>query len=775
MVEIINHGVYLIRGRLFTEAGLTAAAINQRLQQEGLPPVAEEALAPGQAGTGTIAYQILTAHNISKDPQHLKLKFDALASHDITYVGIIQTAKASGLREFPLPYVLTNCHNSLCMVGGTINEDDHVFGLSAARKYGGYFVPAHQAVIHQFMREMFAGGGRMILGSDSHTRYGPLGTIGIGEGGPELVKQLLGRTYDLAYPPVIAVYLEGKPAWGVGPQDVALALIKAVFKNGFVKNKVLEFIGPGVANLSVDYRNGIDVMTTETTCLSSIWQTDEQVAEYYRIHGRPEAYRRLEPAAVTYYDGLIRLDLSTVEPMIALPFHPSNAYTIRELKENAGDILAAVDGETKKLYPQPDVKLNLTGKIRNGQIHVDQGVVAGCAGGTFENLWTMAALIGENAIGNGEFALSLYPASQPIYLELIRKGAAAKLLQSGATIRTAFCGPCFGAGDIPANGMLSIRHTTRNFPNREGSKPREGQLAAVALMDARSIAATAVRGGVLTAATELEPCPVPPVSYDFDRAVYRHRVYAGFGKANPDVELKYGPNIADWPEMISLPEALILKLAAVITDPVTTTDELIPSGETSSYRSNPLKLAEFTLSRKEPAYVPRAKAVARLEAERRAWTTGQKLSPELEELMGAVARLSGKKVEELMAEAGVGSVIFAVKPGDGSAREQAASCQKVLGGWANLAIEYATKRYRSNVINWGMIPFTIDPADQEKLAVDGVLYIPGIRAALQAGAEEVQAYLLPGGTTLRLKMENLSSTEREIILAGSLINYYRQA
>lgn len=775
VVKIISEeGVYLIRNRLFTEPGLTAVEINRRLQQEGLEPVTAEALAPRKAKTGTIAYQILSAHNTSADPRYLKLKFDALASHDITYVGIIQTAKASGLKEFPLPYVLTNCHNSLCMVGGTINEDDHVFGLSAARKYGGYFVPAHQAVIHQFMREMFAGGGRMILGSDSHTRYGPLGTMGIGEGGPELVKQLLGRTYDLAYPPVVAVYLEGKPNWGVGPQDVALALIKAVFKSGFVKNKVLEFIGPGVANLSVDYRNGIDVMTTETTCLSSIWQTDEQVAAYLRVHGRPEAYRRLEPATVTYYDGLIRIDLSTIEPMIALPFHPSNAYSIRELKENAGDILAAVDAETKKLYPQPDVKLSLTGKIRSGQIHVDQGVVAGCAGGTFENLWTMAELIGENAIGNDEFALSIYPASQPVNLELVKKGAAAKLLQSGATLRTAFCGPCFGAGDIPANGMLSIRHTTRNFPNREGSKPREGQLAAVALMDARSIAATAIRGGVLTAATELEPRPVTPVSYEFDRSVYQRRIYAGFGQADPKVELKYGPNIADWPEMIPLPDALILKLAAVITDPVTTTDELIPSGETSSYRSNPLKLAEFTLSRKDPAYVAKAKAIASLETERRAWTAGRKLSPELEELMAAVASLTGKTVEELMAVTGLGSAIFAVKPGDGSAREQAASCQKVLGGWANLAIEYATKRYRSNLINWGMIPFTIDPADQEKLVAGGVLYIPEIRAALQTGAEQVQAYLWPGGTPLRLKMENLSAAEREIILAGSLINYYRQ-
>ncbi|HHT48284.1 MAG TPA: hydratase [Firmicutes bacterium] len=773
MVKIISkNGAYLIRNRLFAEPGLTAAIVNQALRQEGMPPLSDEEFDPTQAKTGTMAYQVLTSHNTSGNPSSLKLKFDALASHDITYVGIIQTAKASGLEQFPLPYVLTNCHNSLCMVGGTINEDDHVFGLSAARKYGGYFVPAHQAVIHQFMREMFAGGNRMILGSDSHTRYGPLGTMGIGEGGPELVKQLLGRTYDLPYPEVVAVYLEGEPPWGVGPQDVALALIKAVFKSGFVKNKVLEFIGPGVANLSVDYRNGIDVMTTETTCLSSIWQTDEQVAEYLRIHGRPEAYRRLEPAAVTYYDGLIRINLNTIEPMIALPYHPSNAYSIREFKEHAGDILAAVDAETKKLYPQPDVKLDLTGKIRNGQICVDQGVVAGCAGGTFENIWTMAELIGENAIGRGEFALSIYPASQPVNLELIKKGAATKLLQSGATLRTAFCGPCFGAGDIPANGMLSIRHTTRNFPNREGSKPREGQLAAVALMDARSIAATALRGGVLTAATELEPRPIPPVSYDFDRSVYRRRIYAGFGQADPEANLKYGPNITDWPEMRALPNDLILKLAAVITDPVTTTDELIPSGETSSYRSNPLKLAEFTLSRKDPDYVPKAKAFARLEQERRAWTKGQDLSVELAQLMAAAAGVTGQTVEGLITETGLGSALFAVKPGDGSAREQAASCQKVLGGWANIAVEYATKRYRSNLINWGMIPFTIDPADQGRLVVDGLLYIPAIRTAIRSGAAQVQAYLLPEGLPLWLKIENLSPEERAIILAGSLINHY---
>ena len=767
-----GNGAYLIHNRLFTDPGLTVTAVNQRLQQEGLAPVPDDALDPKTAKTGTMAYEVLTAHNTSGDPGNLKLKFDAMASHDITYVGIIQTAKASGLKEFPLPYVLTNCHNSLCMVGGTINEDDHVFGLSAARKYGGIYVPAHQAVIHQFMRERFAGGGRMILGSDSHTRYGPLGTMGVGEGGPELVKQLLGKTYDIAYPEVIAVYLEGTPAWGVGPQDVALALIKAVFKAGYVKNKVLEFIGPGIANLSVDYRNGIDVMTTETTCLSSIWRTDEKVAAYLAQHGRPEDYQLLEPGEVSYYDGLITIDLSKIEPMIALPFHPSNAYSIRELKANTGDILAAVEAEGKRLYPQPEVEFNLTGKIKDGQIRVDQGVVAGCAGGTFENLWTMAALLEAAEIGTGEFALSLYPASQPINLELINKGAAAKLLQSGATMRTAFCGPCFGAGDIPANGMLSIRHTTRNFPNREGSKPRDGQLATVALMDARSIAATAQRGGELTAATELEVTPVSPVEYQFDRDVYRKRVYEGFKQADPSVDLKYGPNITDWPQMIPLTDGLILKLAAVITDPVTTTDELIPSGDTSSYRSNPLKLAEFTLSRKDPDYVPKAKAFACLEQERRGWADGKPLASELKELFRAAAAVTGETAEKIIGVTGLGSAIFAVKPGDGSAREQAASCQKVLGGWANIALEYATKRYRSNVINWGMIPFTIDPADQEKITPDAVLYIPQIGAAVRSGADQVQAYLLPKGTPVQLRLENLTAEERKIILAGSLINHY---
>jgi aconitate hydratase len=717
-----------------------------------------------------MTYRVLTAHNTSGDPENLKLKFDAMASHDITYVGIIQTAKASGLKEFPLPYVLTNCHNSLCMVGGTINEDDHVFGLSAARRYGGIYVPAHQGVIHQFMREKFAGGGRMILGSDSHTRYGPLGTMGVGEGGPELVKQLLGKTYDLAYPEVIAVYLEGTPAWGVGPQDVALAIIKAVFRDGYVKNKVLEFVGPGIDSLSVDYRNGIDVMTTETTCLSSIWRTDEKVAEYLALHGRPEDYQQLEPEAISYYNGLITVDLSKIEPMIALPFHPSNAYSIRELKANAGDILSAVEAEGKRLFP--GTEFNLCGKIKDGRIWVDQGVVAGCAGGTFENLWTMAALLDTAEIGSGEFALSLYPASQPINLELINQGAAAKLLQSGATLRTAFCGPCFGAGDIPANGMLSIRHTTRNFPNREGSKPRDGQLAAVALMDARSIAATARRGGVLTAATELEVRPVSSVAYHFHREIYRKRIYEGFKKADTSVNLKYGPNITDWPKMIPLPAGLILKLAAVIIDPVTTTDELIPSGETSSYRSNPLRLAEFTLSRKDPDYVPKAKAFARLEQERQAWRAGKPLTAELRELFCAVAALRGETAEQLISSTGLGSTIFAVKPGDGSAREQAASCQKVLGGWANIAVEYATKRYRSNVINWGMIPFTIDPADQRKISPDALLYLPEIGAAIRTGAEQVQAYLLPQGTLVQLKIENLSIEERKIILAGSLINYY---
>jgi aconitate hydratase len=777
MVEILGrNGVYLFKNQVIMEADstLTIDEINNKLQKQGLQPLNTEMINSDQAKTNTIAYRILNAHNTSGDQSQLKIKFDALASHDITYVGIVQTARASGLKEFPLPYVLTNCHNSLCMVGGTINEDDHVFGLSAARKYGGIYVPAHQAVIHQYMREMMSGCGRMILGSDSHTRYGPLGTMGIGEGGPELVKQLLGRTYDIAYPEVIAVYLEGTPKWGVGPQDVALALIKAVFKSGYVKNKVLEFVGPGVSNLTVDFRNGIDVMTTETTCLSSIWRTDEKVKEYFTIHGRPEVYSCLEQGEIAYYSGLVRVNLSKIEPMIALPFHPSNAYTIKELNENASEIMGMVEEERRKLFDNPKIEFNLKNKIVDGRLKMDQGVVAGCAGGSFGNIWEMTGIIGNKNIGNEEFAVSVYPASQPVNLELIRHGSAIKLLQSGVTIRTAFCGPCFGAGDIPANGTISARHTTRNFPNREGSKPADGQLASVALMDARSIAATAVNGGLLTAATELGGKPVSKVAYQFNQEVYENRVYKGYGKALPETELKFGPNITDWPEMIPLPENLLLKMVSVITDPVTTTDELIPSGDTSSYRSNPLKLAEFTLSRKDPGYVQRAKNVDQLEKERRSLTEGREMSADLFEVFGLLAKITGEEPEKLAEKTGLGSTIFAVKPGDGSAREQAASCQKVLGGWSNIAVEYATKRYRSNLINWGMLPFTIDPADQGKMVLNASIYIPGIREAVESGADQTTAYLLQSGEKqeLCLNLTDLSPGERAIILAGSLINFY---
>lgn len=782
MVELFKKGVYLVKGRVIQEeAGeATLAALNKQLSQAGLSPVALDDIDRDQARANTIAFQILNAHNQSKDWHNLQIKFDALASHDITYVGIIQTARASGLTEFPIPYVLTNCHNSLCAVGGTINEDDHVFGLSAAQKYGGIYVPAHQAVIHQYVREMLSGCGKMILGSDSHTRYGALGTMGIGEGGPELVKQLLKRTYDLAYPEIIAVYLEGKPHPGVGPQDVALALIKAVFNTGFVKNKVLEFVGPGIDGLSVDFRNGIDVMTTETTCLSSIWRTDETVRDYYRIHNRLSDYRQLEPGEIAYYDGMVKIDLSKVEPMIALPFHPSNAYTIEELNRNAVEILRHVEAEGQKQLDNPKLRLELSSKVVNGRLKVDQGVVAGCAGGTFENLCELTEILNGRSIGQGEFSLSVYPASQPIYMQLAANGVLTKLLATGATFRTAFCGPCFGAGDVPANNALSIRHTTRNFPNREGSKPTSGQLASVALMDARSIAATALNGGVLTAATELDPSVSTP-KYAFNASVYQNRVYQGWGKAKPNQELKFGPNISDWPSMIPLPENLLLKMVSVITDPVTTTDELIPSGETSSYRSNPLKLAEFTLSRKDPGYVERAKAIQAVEEERREIATGSKtpgvsgtsVEPAMMSLVKSGLAAEGD-LTRLAKETGLGSVIFAVKPGDGSAREQAASCQKVLGGWANIAVEYATKRYRSNLINWGMLPLTVPDLAAVNFQVGDYIYLPKIRRAVESGAEEVKAYVVNGDEAkeLKLTLADLSTDERSIILAGCLINYY---
>jgi aconitate hydratase len=778
MVTLVKRGIYLLKGQLvLEEAGpLALADVNNRLSRAGLAPLSEKNLDKERAREGTISFQILSSHNRSGDRHHLKLQFDALTSHDITFVGIIQTARASGLKEFPVPYVLTNCHNSLCAVGGTINADDHMFGLTAARKFGGIFVPPHQAVIHQYMREMIAAGGTMILGSDSHTRYGVLGTMGIGEGGGEVAKQLLKKTYDLAYPEVVAVYLEGSPVPGVGPQDVALAILRAVYEDGFVKNKVMEFVGPGVSSLSVDFRTGIDIMTTETTCLSSIWRTDEKVADFYRIHGRPEAYRRLEPGEISYYDGMLKVDLSRIEPMIALPFHPSNAWPISELNRHAREILRGVEANGKRQIENPNLELRLTDKLVNGRLKVEQGTVGGCAGGTFENIVVLAQLLDGKTIGNGEFALSVYPASQPVFLELAHNGSVEKLMIAGATIRTAFCGPCFGAGDTPANNALSIRHATRNFPNREGSVPAGGQLASVALMDTRSIAATAMNGGMLTPATEI-PIRETPVPYRFDRRIYDHRVYQGFGNAKPDEVLKLGPNIADWPPMQPLPENLLLKVASVIHDPVTTTDELIPSGETSSYRSNPMKLAEFTLSRKDPAYVGRAKAIQAVEAKRPKLSDSGGLDDELAKLFSQVFEKkpqNPKEIYEFSKHTGVGSVLFAMKPGDGSAREQAASCQKVLGGQANIAIEYATKRYRSNLINWGMLPFTIEPEARKILAVGDLIYIPGIRQAVKNGETEIRATLIQpeGRSPLVLKLKNVSKDERDIILAGCLINYY---
>ncbi len=775
MVVLLNKGVYLLRGAVIVEQteSLNIQKINKHLKNAQYAPLPDQTISRETARAGTIAYQILNAHNTSDDG-NMKLRFDALASHDITYVGIIQTARASGLKEFPMPYALTNCHNSLCAVGGTINEDDHIFGLSAARKYGGIFVPAHQAVIHQYVREMMTGCGSMILGSDSHTRYGALGTMGIGEGGPEIVKQLLRKTYDVSKPDVIAVYLEGKPAPGVGPQDVALAIIKAVFRNSFVNNKIMEFVGPGIANLTVDFRNGIDVMTTETTCLSSIWITDKNVEEYYRIHGRPGAYRKLSPGDVSYYDGLIKLDLSKVAPMIALPFHPSNAWTIAEVNRHPKEILAEVEAEGQKQLESAALKFRLTNKIIDGRLKVDQGVVAGCAGGTFENIAAMAEMLHNKSVGAGDFSLNVYPASQPIYLDLIRNGSIEKLMTAGTAIKTAFCGPCFGAGDTPANQGLSIRHVTRNFPNREGSKPSGGQIASVALMDARSIAATTLNNGFLTPATEFD-APAAP-AYFFKAQVYDNRVYQGAGKPKPEEELKFGPNIADWPKMLPLSENLLLKLITVIHDPVTTTDELIPSGETSSYRSNPLKLAEFTLSRKDPSYVAKAKSVQELELARRKAVEGGEL-PDVLRAVCAQACEECRTPEELrrfISKTGLGSVIFAVKPGDGSAREQAASCQKVLGGQANIAVEYATKRYRSNLINWGMLPFTIKSDAQSLLQLDAYIYIPGIRMAVLNKKDAIAAFVISGKdrTPIELHLRNLSQDDRDIILAGCLINYY---
>ena len=728
-------------------------------------PVAKE-----EAARNTIAYSILKAHNKSDNMEKLQIKFDKLTSHDITFVGIIQTARASGLEKFPVPYVLTNCHNSLCAVGGTINEDDHMFGLTCAKKYGGVYVPPHQAVIHQFAREMLAGGGKMILGSDSHTRYGALGTMAMGEGGPELVKQLLCQTYDINMPGVVAIYLKGTPRPGVGPQDVALAIIGEVFANGYVKNKVMEFVGPGVANLSADFRIGIDVMTTETTCLSSIWQTDAKIEEFYAIHGRPEDYKELKPGNVAYYDGCVEIDLSEIKPMIAMPFHPSNTYTIDELKANLDDILADVE-KRAQVSLDGKVPFTLRDKVVDGKLYVEQGIIAGCAGGGFENICAAADILKGKNIGHDAFTLSVYPASTPIYMELAKNGVLAELIGTGAVVKTAFCGPCFGAGDTPANNAFSIRHTTRNFPNREGSKIQNGQISSVALMDARSIAATAANKGFLTSAEEFDGS-YSEHKYYFDKSIYENRVFDSKGVADPSVEIQFGPNIKDWPEMAALADNLILKVVSEIHDPVTTTDELIPSGETSSYRSNPLGLAEFALSRKDPAYVGRAKEVQKAEKAREAGNCPCEAFDELKPVWDEIKKAYPDMNSENTC---IGSTIFAVKPGDGSAREQAASCQKVLGGWANIANEYATKRYRSNLINWGMLPFIIDKGELP-FANGDYLFIPNVKQAVKDKAKEMKAYVVGDGLKeITLKMDELTDDERTIILKGCLINYYRDS
>ncbi len=753
MIKLYDGGVYLRNGTdLIPEA-----------EARDLPVSKED------AKKGTMAYNILAAHNTSGDMGNLRLKFDAMASHDITFVGIVQTAKASGMTEFPIPYVLTNCHNSLCAVGGTINEDDHMFGLSAAKKYGGIYVPPHIAVIHQYMREMHAGCGKMILGSDSHTRYGALGTMAIGEGGGELVKQLLRDTYDVKYPGVVAIYLTGKPQPYVGPQDIALAIIGAVFKNGYVKNRVMEFVGPGVASMDADYRNGVDVMTTETTCLTSIWRTDEATRDYLAAHGRPGDYKELNPADVAYYDGCVYVDLSTVKPMIALPFHPSNAYEIDTLNANLTDILAEVEKEAAKVSGGR-APYTLLDKVKDGKLHVQQGVIAGCAGGGYTNLVEAANALRGRSCGNGEFSLAVYPSSQPVFIDLTRKGYVAELMEAGAIVRTAFCGPCFGAGDTPCNNGLSIRHATRNFPNREGSKPGNAQMAAVALMDARSIAATAANGGVLTSAEELD-CWGDVPAYHFDRTVYDRRVYQGFGKAGAG-ELVYGPNIKDWPDMSALTDNILLKVCSRIMDPVTTTDELIPSGETSSFRSNPLGLAEFTLSRRDPEYVGRSKAVDKLEKARVAGQDVLAVDPKLAAVFSAICLIPGQAdVDPAATE--IGSMIYAVKPGDGSAREQAASCQRVIGGLANITREYATKRYRSNVMNWGMLPFQME--GEPNFDVGDYIYVPNIRAALDGDLSHIPAYVIKGGRAeqIDLYIADMTADEREIVKAGCLINYNR--
>ncbi|MDD7026822.1 MAG: hydratase [Lachnospiraceae bacterium] len=761
MIQLLDGGAYLVNGMDIVPDSASAA---EEIKSKTGKVVSRE-----EAAKETIAYGILKEHNQSDNMEKLRIKFDQLASHDITFVGIIQTARASGLEKFPIPYVLTNCHNSLCAVGGTINEDDHMFGLSCAKKYGGVYVPPHQAVIHQYAREMMSGGGRMILGSDSHTRYGALGTMAMGEGGPELVKQLLNQTYDINMPGVVGIYLTGEPVKGVGPQDVALAIIGAVFDNGYVKNKVMEFMGPGVSSLSADFRIGIDVMTTETTCLSSIWKTDDVIREYFEIHGRPQDHKELNPGEVAYYDGMVVVDLSKIKPMIAMPFHPSNVYTIEEVNQNLSDVLAEVE---KRALVSLDgaVEYSLQDKIRDGKLYVDQGIIAGCAGGGFENICAAADILKGKYIGADEFSLNVYPASTPVYMELIRNGCAATLMETGAIMKTAFCGPCFGAGDTPSNNGFSIRHNTRNFPNREGSKLQSGQISSVALMDARSIAATAANKGFLTAATDFDG-DFGTYQYHFDANIYANRVFDSKGVADPEVEIKLGPNIKDWPEMAALPENLLLRVVSEIHDPVTTTDELIPSGETSSYRSNPLGLAEFALSRKDPKYVGRAKDI---QVAQKAVMEGKcplEVKPELKEIMAVV---QGRFPEAGEGNMGYGSTIFAVKPGDGSAREQAASCQKVLGGWANIANEYATKRYRSNLINWGMLPFLIKEGDLPFKNLD-YLFFPGIRRAVENKESVIKAYAVKDKELVEFEMTlgELTDEERQIILKGCLINYNR--
>jgi len=758
MVKLYNSGAYLINGNTLIEEN----------DIEKLRSITGKDIDKEEARKGSIAYNILESHNISGNMNKLRLKFDAMASHDITFVGIIQTAKASGMEKFPIPYVLTNCHNSLCAVGGTINEDDHMFGLSAAKKYGGIYVPPHIAVIHQYMREAFAGCGKMILGSDSHTRYGALGTMAIGEGGGELVKQLLQDTYDVNRPEIIAIYLEGTPKAGVGPQDIALAIVGKVFKNGYVKNKIMEFVGPGITSMTTDYRNGVDVMTTETTCLSSVWETDEDTKKFLTVHGRPEDYKELKPADITYYDGVVHVDLSTIKPMIALPFHPSNVYEIDTLNENLEDLLHEVELEAIKIGGEAGKGLRLLDKIENGKLRVSQGIIAGCAGGTYSNVMEAAHILKGHSTGFDEFNLNVYPSSQPVFIETTRNGAVADLMASGAVVKTAFCGPCFGAGDTPSNNGLSIRHTTRNFPNREGSKPGSGQMSAVALMDARSVAATARNKGFLTPATEFADDYVVP-EYNYDDTIYRNRVYQGFGEAREDSALVYGPNIKDWPEMTALTENILLKVCSKILDEVTTTDELIPSGETSSYRSNPLGLAEFTLSRRDPEYVGRSKAVDVLEKLRRNGEDILKENVELSKIFDKIKTIPGF-TDIIANDTEIGSMIYAKKPGDGSAREQAASCQRVIGGLANIANEYATKRYRSNVMNWGMLPFLLD--SEPDFEVGEYIFVPNIKKHLRGDMSKIPAYIIGENIKeISLSIAEMTDAEKSIVEAGSLINY----